>query len=68
MTVSIKYIRFVAPWSYKPNPNMTIDYEPGHEILLSDEAAQAALEAGVAVEAKGKRTKNGDDDGGLDKG
>lgn len=43
------WVRFTAPFSFKPKPNVAISYKAGHEYLVKQDCATKAIACGKAV-------------------
>ena len=46
------WIRFTAPFDYKPKRNVTQSFKEGDTFNATRECAEAAIKAGAAVELK----------------
>ncbi|MFN3549620.1 MAG: hypothetical protein ACK4U0_19205 [Mesorhizobium sp.] len=55
------WVRFTAPFDWKPVPQVTIAYQPGQQRNVPTPCATAAVKAGVAVRIKRERKQDAAD-------
>ncbi len=53
-------VKFTSDFSFKPMPQVTIDYKAGREYTVKRACAEAAISQGKAVAAKNCRVRDQD--------